>query len=175
MYSLYSFNHFEYFHPDDWSKAFAAGALPAVCITWTDYCLRRNTLSDFSDFFASLVRNKYYIKGLQAQWLKSSDYTQVFDQFGIDWQGESYSPQEFLSSYSAGTTVLCGFYQKGSGHKFTLAFSSSEHALYIFDPNHGLFKGDAGYSFACQLEYYLLSKYPDIDGSRVVFRNVKRK
>lgn len=105
-------------------------------------------------------------------------FTTILQQHGLEWEGAEYDPLVFLRTYHREAFVLCGFYLKEKNKGHAIAFFTdpqpSSDSLYIFDPNHGLFRGDSGYSFADQLEYYLLSKYPDIDPGQVSFRNVRR-
>ncbi|MCD8538487.1 MAG: hypothetical protein LRY55_01050 [Leadbetterella sp.] len=105
-------------------------------------------------------------------------FNTLLPQYGLEWDGAEYNPLVFLRTFHREVFVLCGFYLKDKNEGHAIAFFADPQptsgSLYIFDPNHGLFRGDSGYSFDDQLEYFLLSKYPDIDPRRVSFRNVKR-
>lgn len=104
-------------------------------------------------------------------------FSEVLRAHGLEWAGEEYDPLTFLRTFNREAFVLCGFYfkNKNTGHAIALFADpqADSKSIYLFDPNHGLFRGDPGNSYDEQLEHYLLSKYPEIDPRRVSFRNVK--
>jgi len=131
---------------------------------------------DVDVFFRMMRQTEQRMTSVPGPGLKG--FNTILSQYGLEWEGDEYDPLTFLRTFHRHTFVLCGFYLKNTNVGHAIAFFADWHPAsdftYIFDPNHGLFRGDRGYPFEDQLEYYLLSKYPDIDPGRVSFRNVRR-
>ena len=177
MVCVQDFNQLYYFKDEAavWRNAIHNGCFSAVPVWFAGAYLHHADLRVFFSGKEGMRGQQEAPSGL-GPGLKG--FNTLLPNYGLEWDGEEYGPLMFLRTFHRNAFVLCGFYLKGTNIGHAIAFFTDQQpaseSTYIFDPNHGLFQGDSRYSFEDQLEYYLLSKYPDIDPGRVSFRNVRR-
>lgn len=177
MVCIQGFNQLSYIKEETsvWQDAICNGCLSAVPVSFAGAYLH---YADFQVFFRMMSESGQMGRGTATglgPGLKG--FSTILPRYGLEWDGEEYGPLTFLRTFHRQAFVLCGFYLKNSNSGQAIAFFAdpqpASESTYLFDPDHGLFRGDSRYSFDEQLENYLLNQYPDIDSGRVSFRNVR--
>lgn len=177
MICVQDFDQRNYLKIEVWRDAIHNGCFSAVPVSFAGLYLHH---ADMRIFF-SRINGSGEVTGQQeaAAGIQPGleGLSEILHRHDLEWAGEEYDPLVFLRTFRREAFVLCGFYLKDKNTGHAVAFFAdpqpASDSTYVFDPDHGLFRGDGGYSFDEQLEQYLLTKYPDIDPRRVSFRNVK--
>lgn len=176
MVCIQDFNQLYYFKEEPGVWPIHNGCFSAVPVSFAGAYLHHTDIQVFFNRMPDQITGQQGAVSGLGPGLKG--FNTLLSQYGLEWEGDEYGPLTFLRTFHREAFVLCGFYLKDSMTGHAIAFFADPQpdsdSTYIFDPDHGLFRGDPAYSFEDQLEYYLLSKYPDIDPGRVSFRNVRR-
>lgn len=160
---------------DIWKEAIHNGCFSAVSLSFAGQYLHH---ADMGTFFSALAEDKGRKEPAAGLKPGLEGFSEILVKHGLEWDGDEYGPREFLYTFTGDSFALCGFYRKENNIGHAIAIFMNEHpasdSIYIFDPNHGLFRGNSEYTLFDHIEYFLLKQYPDIDPRRVMFRNVRR-